>query len=135
MACAPFVWACGRVRTIRVRCEDGLHRVVHVLAVHAQRKAVGVAGQDVVGEALHRHPGSPAARLLQEQTPLWLETCRILSGRSIYYPSDSSGQTMTRNGRGQPVRYLGKWWEHMKFDNPNKIMELASSERNSLKSS
>jgi len=71
-------------------------------------------------EHLARHPGCPASRLLREQTPLWLETCRILSGRSIYYPSDSGGQTMTRNGRGQPVRYLGKWWERMKFDNPDK---------------
>ena len=84
-------------------------------------------------EHLARHPGCPASRLLQEQTPLWLETCRVLSGRSFYYPSDSGGQTMTRSGRGQPVRYLSEWWEQIKFDNPNKDRGVSRRRAHQLK--
>ena len=84
-------------------------------------------------EHLARHPGCPASRLLQEQTPLWLETCRVLSGRSFYYPSDSGGQTMTRSGRGQPVRYLSQWWEQIKFDNPNKDRGVSRRRAHQLK--
>ena len=71
-------------------------------------------------EHLFRHPSCPAARLLQQQTPEWLETCRILSGRSSQYASDRAGITLTRSGRGPPIRYLSEWWRHIEFSNPNK---------------
>ena len=69
-------------------------------------------------EHLLRHESCPAARLLQQQTPEWLETCRILSGLSLHHRSDRAGVTMTRSGRGPPIRYLGEWWREICFDNP-----------------
>ena len=75
-------------------------------------------------EHLGRHPKSPAALLLKEQTPEWLETCRILAGTS-QHASSTAGRTMTRSGRGQPVRYLGQWWRHIDFRNPKKDKNLS----------
>jgi len=84
-------------------------------------------------EHLARHPGCPASRLLQQQTPMWLETCRVLSGRSFYYPSDSGGQTMTRSGRGQPTRYLSQWWDQIEFENPDKDRGVSRLRAHQLK--
>ena len=81
-------------------------------------------------EHLMRHPRCPAARLLQQQTPQWLETMRILSGRSLYHTSDRAGNTMTRSGRGQPIRYLGEWWRTIAFDSPSK--ERVISRQNAI---
>ena len=84
-------------------------------------------------EHLQRHPSCPASMLIQEQTPDWLETCRILSGRSLVYQSDFGGQTMTRSGRGQPIRYLGKWWQQIKVDNPDKDVRVSRRRAQELK--
>ena len=84
-------------------------------------------------EHLQRHQGCPASLLLQEQTPAWLETCRILSGRALMYRSDHGGQTRTRSGRGQPIRYLGQWWEHIKLDNPDKDKKISRLRAQELK--
>lgn len=71
-------------------------------------------------EHLSRHPACPAARLLQQLTPEWLETCQILSGRSSQHASDRPGITLTRGGRGQPIRYLSAWWRMIEFVNPHR---------------
>ena len=84
-------------------------------------------------EHLARHPGCLAPRLLQEQTPLWLETCRVLSGRSLFYESDAAGVTMTRAGQGRPTRYLGAWWQSMNFSNPDKIKRISKYRAGMLK--
>ena len=51
-------WRVDR-RSIRVWRADHLHCVVHVLAVHAKGKTIGISGQNVVGKALHRDPVRP----------------------------------------------------------------------------
>ena len=76
-------------------------------------------------EHLHRHPDSPAARLVVEQTPQWLETCRILAGRALFFASDAAGITATRSGAGRPVRYLGEWWRITSFENAAKDKALS----------
>ena len=70
-------------------------------------------------EHLLRHPACPATRLLLQQTPEWLETCRSFVGKSTQYSTDRAGITLTRAGRGQPVRYLGEWWRDISFHNPS----------------
>ena len=84
-------------------------------------------------EHLKRHPASPAAQLIEEQTPAWLETLRILSGRYLCYPAGAGGLTGTRSGAGQPVRYLGRWWECITFDNPEKRRSLSQRRAGELK--
>ena len=84
-------------------------------------------------EHLKRHPASPAAQLIEEQTPAWLETLRILSGRYLFYPAGARGLTGTRSGAGQPVRYLGRWWECITFDNPEKKRRLSKQRAGELK--
>ena len=75
-------------------------------------------------EHLMRHPDCPATRLLLEQTPEWLETCRILAG-TCPESSSEAGRTMTRAGRGQPIRYLGRWWRVIDFCNLGKDKQLS----------
>ena len=60
-------------------------------------------------EHLLRRERCPAARLLQQQTPEWLEARRVLSGFLLHRCSDRAGVTRTRGGRGQPICYLGEW--------------------------
>ena len=103
----------------------------------------GIANIDLAGqwalktvtwlEHLQRHPICPAARLLADQTPEWLETCRILAGMSLFYPSDRAGVTMTRGGAGKPVRYLGQWWRSMTFDNAARDKALSRARAEQLR--
>jgi hypothetical protein len=76
-------------------------------------------------EHLARHPDCPAARLLSEQTPLWVEACRVLSGVS-------NTRTMTRAGPGRPLRFLGPWWNDLALENPGKSKALTKQRAETL---
>ena len=84
-------------------------------------------------ELLSRRPASPASELINEQTPEWLDTLRILSGRHLLYPAGSGGVTGTRSGAGQPVRYLGRWWDTISFKNPDGNKTLSKQRATELK--
>ena len=59
-------------------------------------------------EHLKRHPGFPAAQLLEIQDDLWLQTLRALhptaDGVSLL-----AGRTGTRGGAGKPTRWSALW--------------------------
>jgi len=67
-------------------------------------------------EHLSRHLECTAARLIEDQTPQWIEACRAICGGAV-------GETGTRAGPGHPIRYLGVWFHAIEFEafhNPKK---------------